>query len=50
MDLAILFGKLLEHKMRMKRIANDEESDKNKKTPTLKTDETKDFDSDEKRH
>lgn len=35
-NLAILFGKLLEHKMKVKKLADNEECDKNKKSLTLK--------------
>lgn len=42
MDLSILFEKLQEHEMELKKIIDDEEGDKNKKIPTLKVEEDND--------
>lgn len=42
MNLATLFGNLQEHEMELKRIADDEEDGKKKKTLALKIEEEKD--------
>lgn len=41
-NLAILFGKLLEPKMKVKKLADNEEGDKNKKSIALKGNKEKD--------
>lgn len=47
MKLVILFGKLQEHEMELKRLSEDERGDMKNKILILKAEEEKDYDSDE---
>lgn len=49
MNMTTIFVTLLKHKMDLKRLQDDEECNKKKKTLALKIEEEKDCDSDEER-